>query len=138
MRWKLTYGRTFWSTSAITLRMSPAWIVLSALTASRTSVETSLMRASGAFACAWAPSAAKDSSVAASQPSVLLVMDISSSSKVKGVSVRDVQEPCSLKGGARPAKRAIDDPVHRAERTERITGAPGQAQQAAGPTRTVP
>src|ERR1700712_1602942 len=76
MRWKLTCGSTFWSTRAMTLRISPDWIVLSAFTASSTSVETSLMSGSGALpAWAGAPTVASESIAAASQP-IVLVMDI--------------------------------------------------------------
>src|SRR5205809_3779445 len=72
MRWKSTYGITFWSTRAMTFLTSPDWIDLSAFTASRTSDETVLMSASGALAVwAAAPNEVKRASAAAaSQPIV--------------------------------------------------------------------
>src|SRR5687767_11076628 len=58
MRWKFRCGMTLVSTSDMILLTSPDWMDLSALIASSTSVETCLIRASGPWACAWAPEAA--------------------------------------------------------------------------------
>ena len=57
MRWKLTCGITFASTSAMIFCTSPAWIALSALMVSITSVETCLISASGAWRRRRAPAA---------------------------------------------------------------------------------
>jgi hypothetical protein len=54
MRWKLTLGMIFWSTSATMRDMSPFWMFLSALMLSSTSVDRRLISASGASSSAYA------------------------------------------------------------------------------------
>ena len=122
MRWKLTYGRDRLGRPARSPCGTSPGSSCRTLTASSTSVETSLIRASGGL-CGLRLRTGRGEREhgAASQPSVL-VMDIWGTSS--GRCVRDVQEPWSLKGLAHQGVNArTGTRVHRAGRAWSQRGA---------------